>query len=276
MSGWGLLSDQIIINVHMAESANNIERTNVLGIGVSAVNLRTSVANIESWIDSGAKTYVCVTGVHGVIESRADPALRRIHNDAGMVTPDGMPLVWLSWLYGKSNVSRVYGPDLMLEICRHGEARRWRHFLYGTTEETLEQLTVNLRRVCPELEVVGSIAPPFRNLTSDEFGSIISTINKASPDIVWVGLSTPKQERWMHTVRPHLSAAVLLGVGAAFDFHAGKVRQAPRWIQRSGLEWAYRLYSEPRRLWRRYLRNNPSFVLLVLTQLAGLRRFPAD
>jgi N-acetylglucosaminyldiphosphoundecaprenol N-acetyl-beta-D-mannosaminyltransferase len=211
-----------------------------------------------------------------VIESRTDPDLRRIHNNAGMVTPDGMPLVWLSWLNRKRHVERVYGPDLMLEVCCYGQSRKWRHFFYGTTEETLERLSAKLLRVCPEMEIAGCMAPPFRNLTPDEFECITSKINNAAADIVWVGLSTPKQERWMHAARPHLDAAVLLGVGAAFDFHAGKVRQAPRWIQRCGMEWAYRLYTEPRRLWRRYLRNNPAFVALILTQLAGLRRFPAD
>jgi N-acetylglucosaminyldiphosphoundecaprenol N-acetyl-beta-D-mannosaminyltransferase len=253
---------------------NTTAKTNVLQVGVSAVNLDTAAREIKRWIDFRLRHYVCVTSVHGIIESQSDPALRSIHNSAGLVTPDGMPLVWLSRLSGKPDVSRVYGPDLMLELCHRGESQRWRHFFYGATPETLGSLTTRLRTRYPALNVVGSLAPPFRPLTEEEAAETAATINAACPDIVWVGLSTPKQEKWMDAFRARLNAPVLIGVGAAFDMHAGKLRQAPRWIQRSGFEWLYRLCMEPRRLWKRYLKNNPLFVALLLIHALGLRESP--
>jgi N-acetylglucosaminyldiphosphoundecaprenol N-acetyl-beta-D-mannosaminyltransferase len=248
-----------------------VNRTNVLQVGVSAVNLDSAAREIKRWIDCRLKQYVCVTSVHGIIESQSDPVLRNIHNSAGLVTPDGMPLVWLSRLNGRSEVTRVYGPDLMLELCSRGESQKWRHFFYGATPETLANLTSRLRAKYPHIEVVGSLAPPFRPLTEQEASDTEAAINAASPDIVWVGLSTPKQEKWMSAFRGRLNAPVLIGVGAAFDMHAGNLRQAPRWIQRSGFEWLYRLSMEPRRLWRRYLKNNPLFVGLLAAQALGLR-----
>jgi N-acetylglucosaminyldiphosphoundecaprenol N-acetyl-beta-D-mannosaminyltransferase len=252
-------------------SCNIPTRTDVLQVGVSAVNLDTAAREIKRWIDGRLKQYVCVTSVHGIIESQSDPVLRTIHNSAGLVTPDGMPLVWLSRLSGKSGVSRVYGPDLMLELCSRGETHKWRHFFYGATQDTLDCLTKRLQAKYPAIQVVGTIAPPFRSLTEMEAANVTSEINAASPDIVWVGLSTPKQERWMDAFRERLNAPVLIGVGAAFDMHAGKLSQAPRWIQRSGFEWMYRLCMEPRRLWKRYLKNNPLFVALLIGQAMGLR-----
>lgn len=252
-------------------SSNILPRTNVLQVGVSAVNLDTAAREIKRWIDVRLKQYVCVTSVHGIIDSHSDPVLRTIHNSAGMVTPDGMPLVWLSRLSGKIGVSRVYGPDLMLELCSRGETLKWRHFFYGATQDTLDCLTGRLQAKYPAIQVVGTIAPPFRPLNEQEAANVASEINAARPDIVWVGLSTPKQERWMDAFRDRLNAPVLIGVGAAFDMHAGKLKQAPRWIQRSGFEWIYRLCMEPRRLWKRYLKNNPLFVALLIGQAMGLR-----
>src|SRR5918995_1865553 len=227
-------------------------------------------------MDNREPNYVCVTGVHGVIASQDDSDLRRIHNEAGMVTTDGMPLVWLSRRRSPpgTTVERVYGPDLMLAVFARSELAGWRHFLYGSSPETLERLRANLRDRFPLANVVGSLAPPFRPLDEGEEREIAAEIAAARPDIVWVGLSTPKQERWMaaHVGRVH--APVLVGVGAAFDFHAGVKRQAPRWVQRSGLEWLFRLATEPRRLWRRYLINNPLFVVLVVLQVLGLKRYP--
>lgn len=257
-----------------------IDRTNVLGVGISAVSLTTASDQIARWISEKAPQknesarYVCVTGVHGVIESQLDPQLRSIHNAADLVTPDGMPLVWLSWLHGKRHVTRVYGPDLMLELCRRGEAEGWRHYFYGTTEATLTTLVGRLASTFPALQMAGMYSPPFRELKSDEASEIARAINRSGADIVWVGLSTPKQERWMASFRSRLTVPVLIGVGAAFDFHAGKVRQAPRWIQGVGMEWCFRLCAEPRRLWSRYLRNNPMFILLVVAQLLRLKRWP--
>jgi N-acetylglucosaminyldiphosphoundecaprenol N-acetyl-beta-D-mannosaminyltransferase len=250
------------------------ERLNVLGVGVSAINMHSATATIDDWIARREQRYICVTGVHGIMESHHDPAIRNIHNSAGLVTPDGMPLVWLLKAAGFRHATRVYGPDLMLAVFEAGMAKRYRHFLYGSTPATLERLSSSLRDRFPECEIVGSISPPFRPVTEAEMSSTIDMINRSQADIVWVGLSTPKQERWMADHRRLLASPVLIGVGAAFDFHAGMVRQAPRLIQRAGLEWLFRMAMEPRRLWRRYLTNNPKFVFHIAAQLLGARQYP--
>ena len=193
------------------------------------------------------------------MESQRDDELRRIHETAGLVTPDGMPLVWIAHLLGHSHVERVYGPDLLLACCERSILRGYRHFFYGGAPGVGECLAARLGARFPGLSVAGLFSPPFRPLSADEDGALVDCINAARPDIVWVGLSTPKQERWMAAHVGRLDAPVLIGVGAAFDFHAGVKRQAPRWMQRSGLEWSFRLAMEPRRRWRRYLRNNPAF-----------------
>jgi N-acetylglucosaminyldiphosphoundecaprenol N-acetyl-beta-D-mannosaminyltransferase len=247
------------------------KRVNVLSVGVSAINMTQALDIIGGWITHRQPNYVCVTGVHGVMESQRDESLRHIHNTAGLVTPDGMPLVWLSRLQGRRHVGRVYGPDLMLELCERSVSKGYRHFLYGGSEEALEQLASNLQQRFPGLQVVGKYSPPFRPLTDEEDNQVVQMINETNPDIVWVGLSTPKQERWMASHMRRLTAPVLLGVGAAFDFHAGLKKQAPQWMQRSGLEWLFRLATEPRRLGPRYLVNNPLFVLLVLKQMLGIK-----
>jgi N-acetylglucosaminyldiphosphoundecaprenol N-acetyl-beta-D-mannosaminyltransferase len=253
-----------------------IDRLNVLGVGVSALNPALAAETIEDWIHAGRRLYVCVTGVHGVIESRHDPAVRSIHNGAGLVTPDGMALVWLLRLAGHREAARVYGPDLMLTLFERSVAPGFTHFLYGTTEATLADLCRNLSVRFPGLRVVGAIAPPFRPLTPEEDSEIVMAINRASPDIVWVGLSTPKQEIWMAEHRSRLDARVLIGVGAAFDIHAGRVRQAPRWMQSHGLEWLFRVYQEPRRLTRRYVYSIARFLLEIAAQKTGLHRYSCD
>lgn len=238
-------------------------RVDVLGVGISAVQMDHAVANIERWVERRERQYVCVTGVHGVMESQRDPQLLRIHNESGMTTPDGMPIVWAGKLAG-AEISRVYGPDLMLRVCELGALRGWRMFLYGGGEGVAGLLSERLSDKFPELRTVGTMCPPFRSLEPDEDAREVAAINRADPDIVWVGLSTPKQERWMASHRGLINAPVMVGVGAAFDIHAGIRRQAPRLLQQSGLEWAFRLAQEPRRLWRRYLYNNPRFVAAIL------------
>lgn len=251
-----------------------IARTNVLGVGVSAINIPLAIEVIDQWIAAQTPNYICVTGVHGVMESQSDATLRQIHNAAGLVTPDGMPLVWLSKLAGQHHVDRVYGPDLMLAFCQHSVAKGYRHYLYGSSAAVLAQLSENLHRLAPGINLVGSFSPPFRALSPAEDQAIVDHINAAAPDVVWVGLSTPKQEQWMAAHVGRLAAPVLVGVGAAFDFHAGTKQQAPYWMQRSGLEWFFRLVTEPKRLWKRYLYNNPRFIVAVLLQLSGLRQYP--
>lgn len=248
-------------------------RCPVLGVGISAVNLEMAVAMIDRWIERRERQYVCVTGVHGVIESQLDSELKRIHNRAGLVTPDGMPMVWLNRLRGNGHVGRVYGPDLMLAVCQQAAERGHRMYLYGGADGVGELLEQRLGERFAGLQIVGRYCPPFRALSPAEDQQIVDQINASGADIVWVGLSTPKQERWMARHRDQLHASVLIGVGAAFDFHAGLKRQAPRWIQKSGLEWLFRLACEPRRLAKRYLRNNPLFLSYLLMEWLHLRNF---
>jgi N-acetylglucosaminyldiphosphoundecaprenol N-acetyl-beta-D-mannosaminyltransferase len=256
-----------------AAGVGAIPRINVLGVGISAIDVPLAVSEIGRWIDEGRREYVCVTGMHGVVESQSAEPLRQIHNRAGLVTPDGMPMVWLLWWHGFRNADRVCGAELMGAVFDEGAVRGWRHYLYGAKQETLDLLEAQLKQRIPDAKIVGRLSPPFRELTTAESAQIVDEINASGADIVWVGLSTPKQERWMSAHRSKLNAAALIGVGAAFDFHAGTVRQAPRVIQRSGFEWLYRLAAEPRRLWRRYSRGVPVFLVQVLLQKSGLRHY---
>jgi len=247
-------------------------RVDILGVGISPVNLGLAVDEVGSWVENGRKTYVCVTPVAGVMACQRDPELRRIFNASGMTTPDGMPIVWLLRLLGHRSVGRVYGPDLMQAVCRRSESAGWRSYLYGGMPGVAERLVARLQAEHQGLRIAGFGTPPtpWQPGTEDREG--VEAINASGADIVWVGLSTPKQEQWMAIHRSRLQAPVLIGVGAAFDFLSGVKPQAPRWMQRSGLEWLFRLAAEPRRLWRRYLVDNPLFVMLVTLQLLGLRR----
>lgn len=252
-------------------SPNALERTmprvDILGVRVSAINMDQALDVIDDWVTTGARRYVCVTGVHGVMESRRDPRLQQIHNEAGLVTPDGMPLVWWNKSRGWRHTGRVYGPDLMLACCDRSITAGYRHFFYGGNEGVADLLARQLTRRFSGLSVAGTYTPPFRPLTEQEDNEVVGRINDSGADIVWVGLSTPKQEYWMADHLNRIEAPVMIGVGAAFDFHAGLKRQAPVWMQQSGLEWFFRLATEPRRLWKRYLYNNPAFVWLALQEL---------
>ena len=200
--------------------------------------------------------------------------MREILNGAWLNAPDGMPLVWLGRWCGHGSVSRVYGPDLMLAVCDEGRGVGLKHFFYGGVPGVAETLREKLCARFPGLEVVGTYTPPFRPLNPEETEVLRSNVSRTQPDVIWVGLSTPKQERFMAEHGPRLDAGVLIGVGAAFDFHSGRVRQAPRWVQRSGTEWLFRVCQEPRRLWRRYLINNSLFLWRITLQLSGLKEYP--
>jgi N-acetylglucosaminyldiphosphoundecaprenol N-acetyl-beta-D-mannosaminyltransferase len=250
-------------------------RINVLGVGISEINYDCALEQIRAALADGRKGYVTVTGVHGVSESQDDPALRAIHNASFLSTPDGMPMVWMGKLAGSSVISRVYGPDLMLKVLDEGRAHGWRHFFYGGGDGVADRLKEALVARLPGLEVVGTYTPPFRALLPEEEADLARMVAAARPDCFWVGLSTPKQERFMAQYLPRLETTLMFGVGAAFDFHAGTVPQAPAFLQKAGLEWAYRLVKEPKRLWRRYLRNNPLFLARAFLQLTGLRQYPA-
>jgi N-acetylglucosaminyldiphosphoundecaprenol N-acetyl-beta-D-mannosaminyltransferase len=251
------------------------KRQNVLGVLVDAISMPEATRAIMAWVVNRHPHYVTVTPAHAVMDAHRDPELRRIINQAGMTTPDGMAIVWLLRLHGHRRVTRVYGPDLMLEICRAGLGHGYRHYFYGGDEGVASRLADRLRVRFPSLHVVGTYTPAFRAVSEDEDRSIVDEINAVTPDIVWVGLSSPKQERWMASHLGRLQAPVMIGVGAAFDFLSGTKSQAPAWIQRLGLEWLFRLAMEPRRLWPRY-RQYPLFTALALAQVLGLRRFPDE
>jgi N-acetylglucosaminyldiphosphoundecaprenol N-acetyl-beta-D-mannosaminyltransferase len=253
-----------------------LPRVDILGVRISAINPEQAVAEIEGWIGRRERHYVNVCNVHTIMECQQDPRLTRVVNNSGLSTPDGMPLVWLSRLHGFRNAARVYGPDLMLALCERSETNGHRHFFYGGAPGIAERLADQLQRRFPRLQIAGIHAPPFRKVGAIEERPVLDAIDAARPDIVWVGLGTPKQDHWVADHRPLLEAPVIIAIGAAFDFHAGVLRQAPRWMQRSGLEWSFRLAQEPRRLAYRYLVLNPLFVLNAFLQATKLRRFESD
>ena len=258
----------------MTEPTPAIPRFNVLGVSVSAMDLRIATEAILEAARARRKGYICVTGVHGVTEAQNDPAFRRILNASFLNTTDGMPLVWLGRHYVKPEVQRVYGPDLMFEVFAATQTVNFKHFFYGGAPGVAEELKAKLEARFPGVQIAGTYTPPFRPLHDDEKRDLAEKVRAAQPDLMWVGLSTPKQERFMAEYLPQLDVTLMAGVGAAFDFHSGRVRQAPRWIQRSGMEWFYRMCCEPRRLARRYLVNNPLFLWRIAGQLSGLRKYP--
>lgn len=247
-----------------------MEHRRILGMRVDATSYDDAVDRIFHWVARGESRYVCVATVHMVMEAHDDPTFRALVNRADLVTPDGMPLVWMLRAMGVRNQGRVYGPDLMLKVCSVAAGSNVPVGFYGATPQTLDRLIGNLQDRYPGLQVTYRYSPPFRALSPEEDEAVVKGINESSARILFVGLGCPKQERWMADHKGRVRA-VMLGVGAAFDFHAGRVRQAPRWMQNAGLEWFFRLLMEPRRLWRRYLKHNPRFVVLALMQLAGLR-----
>jgi len=262
----------------------NEKRINVLGVGISALTLESAVETVFQALADGRQGYVTVTGVHGVSECQSDPELRRIHNESLLTTPDGMPLTWMGRMQGvgKSEMDRVYGPDLMLRVLERGQSKELRHFFFGGRDGVAELLREKLLEKFPAARIVGTYTPPFRPLDDQEERQLLDQLDESRPHCFWVGLSTPKQERLMrHLISKFGSSGtcrlpdpmILFGVGAAFDFHAGLMPQAPRWMQRAGMEWLFRLQKEPRRLWKRYLKNNPLFVARAAMQLSGLRKY---
>jgi N-acetylglucosaminyldiphosphoundecaprenol N-acetyl-beta-D-mannosaminyltransferase len=247
-------------------------RADVLGIGVHALDMERAVVAIEQAVAKRARAYVCVTGMHGVMEAQRDPGLRETLNRAYLNVPDGMPTVWVGKLQGHRGMRRVFGPDLMAEVCRVSAERGYRQFFYGGGPGVADELAAALQARFPRLIVCGSETPPFRPLEPREAAALHARVRANRPDILWVGLSTPKQERFMAEQSANLDVGVVIGVGAAFDYHTGRLRDAPDWIKNSGLQWAHRIWQEPRRLWRRYAYNIPAFVFLLVLQLAGFRR----
>jgi N-acetylglucosaminyldiphosphoundecaprenol N-acetyl-beta-D-mannosaminyltransferase len=253
------------------------QKQNVVGVGISKASYGNVVETVRGWIAQNRDTpdaparYITVTSVHGIVTSRGDAYVRRILNEAAIATPDGMPVVWAMRSFGVKDQQRVYGPTLMLELCRDAADNEHNVFLYGSSPECLRKLRDNLGAQFPAMPVVGSHSPPFRALTPEEDARIVEMIRDSGAEIVFVGISTPKQEKWMAEHVASLPGVIMVGVGAAFDFHAGLLRQAPPWMQRNGLEWFYRLIVEPKRLWRRYVLETPRFLPLWGLQKLGKR-----
>ncbi|HEX4286659.1 MAG TPA: WecB/TagA/CpsF family glycosyltransferase [Terracidiphilus sp.] len=248
-------------------------RVNILGIGISVLDMHEAVRETERFLGSGQQGFICAVDAHSIVESLRDQKHKQSLNRANLTVADGMPLVWIGRLRGNDTMGRVYGPDFLIEVCRVSEQRGWRHFFYGGAPGVAEKVSERLRARFPELRIAGTSTPPYRPLTVAEEYELAARIEQANVDILWIGLGAPKQERFMADHCGKLHCRLMVGVGAAFDFHAGVVKEAPRWLHRTGLQWAYRLIREPRRLGRRYLACIPSFMWNVSLELTGVRKF---
>jgi N-acetylglucosaminyldiphosphoundecaprenol N-acetyl-beta-D-mannosaminyltransferase len=260
----------------LATGASDSVRTReLLGIPLAIVDYEGAMDAMDRLVAERRAGYVCAAPVHAVMVAQEDGAMRTALRDATLVVPDGMPLVWALKQLGEPLHSRVYGPELMRRYCDRCAERGHRVWLYGgRDEEALDALVENLRNRHPGIDIVGGYSPPFRELTEDEERELVECINDDRPDVLWAGIGVPKQEKWMAHMRARLEVPVMCGVGAAFDFHSGRIPQAPEWMQERGLEWAYRVSQEPRRLLPRYLYYNPRFVAAFVRQLARERRAP--
>ncbi len=259
-------------NVLAPSQTATVRSFRVLGVRVNAIQIPEVIALMEEWIAQADRShYVAVTGMHGVTESKEDACFKAILEKADLVVPDGMPLVWLGRWHGYRLKRRVYGPELMETFCAQTGAK-YRHFFYGGAPGVADRLA-RTEQERHGIRIAGTYCPPFRALTEKEQADVVATIQAAKPDVLWVGLSTPKQERWMDEYKDRLDVPVLLGVGAAFDLNIGRLKQAPRWMRENGLEWLFRLLAEPRRLWKRYLVQGSKFAWCVGLELLGLRKF---
>ncbi|WP_298723771.1 WecB/TagA/CpsF family glycosyltransferase [uncultured Ferrovibrio sp.] len=251
-------------------------RPDVFGVPLSALTMDEVLASIDEWIRREERHYICTIDVHALVESQFALDVRDIYRSAAIAAPDGMPLVWLLRYAGHSQADRICGPDLMPAVFRQSQSKGYRHFLYGSSEETLSMLRCELNRNFPGARVVGHHSPPFRPLSPEEEREVDRLVNAAEPDIVWVGLGAPKQDRWMAAHRSRLNAPILIGVGGAFEMMAGKVRRAPPIIRRTGFEWVFRMIQEPRRLSGRYLKSNIQFLMMLASQRRRAERRVAD
>jgi N-acetylglucosaminyldiphosphoundecaprenol N-acetyl-beta-D-mannosaminyltransferase len=253
-----------------------IQKFNVLGVAMSAMNLDIATQAVLEACAERRKGYVCLTGVHGVSEAQKDPLFRRILNGAFLNTCDGMPLVWEGRRKVGKWVERVYGPDLMLRIMEATRDGKYVHYLYGGAPGVAEALQASMEQRFPGVRVVGTYCPPFRPLNEEEQRALAADVAEKKPDLFWVGLSTPKQERFMAEYLPRLDTSVMFGVGAAFDFHTGRMKEAPRWMMRNGLQWLHRLCSDPKRLWKRYGVIVPTYLFRIFLQRTGLKKYPVE
>ena len=240
----------------------------LFGVRIGAVQIPDVVRRMEGWIEErAAPRFVAVANAHMIMEAKGDVSFKQVLNSADLCVPDGMPLIWYGRFRGHRLARRVYGPELMMAFCRETVAKGFRHYFYGGAPGLPEELVTHLKESCPGIQIAGFDSPPFRTLTPEEDQEATERINAACPDVVWVGLGCPKQERWMCSHRGLLSAPALVGVGQAFDLFAGRKRPAPTWMRENGLEWLFRFLQEPRRLWRRYLVYNAKFVSALFLEI---------
>jgi N-acetylglucosaminyldiphosphoundecaprenol N-acetyl-beta-D-mannosaminyltransferase len=257
----------------LSGAASGIATRSILGVPVALTDYASALRVMDGLVDTRERGYVCAAPVHALMVAQDDPEMFAALRGSTLVVPDGMPLVWAANLLGERLEDRVYGPELMLRYSDRCAERGHRVWLYGGRDQgSLVQLALSMRRRHPGIKIVGGYSPPFRALTRDEEDALVEQINEAKPDVLWVGIGVPKQEKWMAHMRERLDVPVMCGVGAAFDFHAGRVPQAPRWMQERGLEWIYRIAQEPRRLLPRYLYFNPRFVLAFARQYLSERK----
>lgn len=244
----------------------------VLGVRVDAVNMERALARIAERLDSGRKGYVCFVGVHGLLEALRDPAVAGAIRGAAMAMPDGTPTVWVGRAQGHRGMDHVTGPALMRAMFELPQFVGYSHFLYGGKPGVADELASTLHRQFPWANVAGTYAPPFRELTLAEECDLIDRVDRLNPDVVWVGISTPRQDLFMQRMLPRLNTRMMFGVGAAYDFLTGRIHDCPRWVKRAGLQWLHRLAQDPRRLWRRNLHNS-AFLWHIALQLAGYRDY---
>ncbi len=248
-------------------------RANVLGVGIHSLNLQSAVGLMESAVVCRRQGYVCVTDVRVVIEAQDDPTYRKVLNNSFLTVPDGRPTVWVGWSQGYDHMDQVGGPDLMLQFCQLSSQKGYTQFLYGGAPGVAEQLRDVLTRRYPGLKVVGTYTPPFRPLSGSEESEVCKLLARLKPDVTWIGLGAPKQELFMAQYLKKFDTTLMVGVGAAFDMHTGRISDAPQWVKRLGFAWVHRLIQEPRRLWKRYLKSIPRFIWAIALQLFKLKKY---
>ena len=242
-----------------AVDKKSIPTVNILGVDIAAINMDWLLSFTEDNIKILSGDYICVSNVHTTVTAFEDEAYRSVQNGGIMAIPDGGPLSSVGRKRGAREMSRTTGPSYMGEVLKISAKHGWKHYFYGSTQETLDKLKIALKSSYPELQIVGMYSPPFRPLSSEEDQEIVDTIKSASPDFLWVGLGAPKQEKWM-AVHQGKIKGLMVGVGAAFDYYAGNIKRAPGWMQKMNLEWLYRLMQDPKRLWKRYVSTNSKFI----------------